>query len=106
MHCSTLIELCSCWGTLHVLYLLQNGWLQRILQEIVTSLDVCSTKLLTDLRAESIFSMQRIDLSKQAYYCGNLGSFHIIMPEYIASFKSASVFTTADIEKRIFLTKC
>ena len=66
-------------GRTHVLYLLRNGWMPRILQENVTSSAIGSSKFLTDLRAESIFSMQRINLSKLAYYRGNLNSFLIIL---------------------------
>ena len=78
-HSSTLMKFGSCWGAPHVLYLLQNGWMLLILQEIVTSSAICSSKLLTDLHAESIFSMQRINLSKPAYYLGSLSSFFIIL---------------------------
>ena len=65
-------------GEHHILYLLQNGWIQWILQEIVTFSAICSSKLLTESQAESIFSMQRINLSKPAYYNGSPNSFHII----------------------------
>ena len=68
----------SCWGEPHDLYLLWNGWMWRILQEIVTFSAIGSSKLLTDSRAESIFSMRRINLSKPAYYRWSLNSFSII----------------------------
>ena len=61
----------TCWGEPHVLYLLRNGWMPRILQDIVTSLAIGSSKILTDSRAERIFGMQRINLSKPAHYIEN-----------------------------------
>ena len=64
-HCSTL-KFGSCWGAPHVLYLLSyaktgGSGMQQMLQEIVTS--SAAIKALTDLRAESSFRMQRINLS-------------------------------------------
>ena len=108
------------------LYLLLNGWLQRILQKTVTSSAIGSSKLLTNLLADSRFSMQRlprVNLWKHASYHPSLNSFlkfeeyfDVTMPsgcfykthftlyprlqEYIASFKSASQSATADIVKQ------
>ena len=55
-------------GRTHVLYLLRNGWMPRILQENVTSSAIGSSKFLTDLRAESIFSMQSCKHCKESIY--------------------------------------
>ena len=58
------------WGELHVLHLLQNGWMPRILQEIVTFSAIGSSKLLT-VRVQEVYSAR-------AYYRRSINSFRII----------------------------